>query len=93
MRYDDHLYRAAAAAERTGRRCEDRALPAAATAKKLTTYGQATFKIAAHGHKTISVHLSGGGKRVAAAHRSTKVWANVRLSTGASYAIRITLKH
>ena len=68
------------------------AVGATGAASKLVTYGQASFKIAAHRRKTIAVHLSKTGKRLMAAHRTTKVWLNVTLSTGARYAIRITLK-
>ncbi len=66
---------------------------AAVAAKRLTTYGRASFTVPAHARKTISIRLSKGAKHLVAAHHSTKAWANVRLSSGASYAIRITLKH
>ena len=61
-------------------------------AKKLTTYGRASFTITAKKRKTVSVHLSAGGQHLLAHHRSIKVWANVKLSTGTRYAIKITLK-
>ena len=67
----------------------------AVPARKLITYGSAAFRIAAHRHRTIVVHLSSGAKRLVRQHRSTRVWANIKLATGAHrrYAIRITLHH
>jgi hypothetical protein len=64
-----------------------------AAGKRPTTYGKASFRISAHGRKTLVVRLSSGGKKLLAKHRSVKVWANVKLSTGSvkNYAVRITL--
>jgi uncharacterized membrane protein YgcG len=64
-----------------------------AAARKPATYGKTSFRIAAHGRKTLVVHLSSGGRKLLASHRSVKVWANVKLSGGSvrSYAIRLTL--
>lgn len=61
--------------------------------RKLITYGSASFKVSAHHHKAIVVHLSAGAKRLVRQHRSTRLWANIKLSSGGHrrYAIRITL--
>jgi hypothetical protein len=65
-----------------------------AAAKRPSTYGKASFRISAHGRKTLVIRLSSGGKKLLAKHRSVKVWANVKLSRGSvkNYAIRITLR-
>ena len=66
---------------------------ALAAAKKLTTYGSSTFRIAAHGKKVIAVHLSSSAKRLLAKHHSTRAWANFVLFSGSirSYAFQVTL--
>jgi hypothetical protein len=68
---------------------------ALSAASKLVTYGSSTFRIAAHGHRVIVVHLSPSAKRLVAKHHSTRAWANLVLYGGAlrSYAFRVTLHH
>ncbi len=65
-----------------------------AFAARMTTYGSASFTISKGKRKTIAVRLNSAGRHLLSAHRSVKVWANVRLKRGSirTLAARITLK-
>ena len=65
-----------------------------AFAARMTTYGSAAFTVSKGKRKTVAIHLSSAGRRLLAAHRSARVWANVRLKRGSirTLASRITLK-
>ena len=51
---------------------------AGSAARKTTSYGHASFKIAAGGHKLVKVHLSRAARALLAHHRSVTVWAIVK---------------
>lgn len=65
-----------------------------AFAARIATYGSASFTISKGKRQTIAVHLNSAGRRLLRAHRSVKIWANVRLGRGSirTLAARITLK-
>jgi hypothetical protein len=50
----------------------------ALAARKTTSYGHASFKITAGGHKVVKVHLSRAGRALLAHHHSVTIWAIVK---------------
>ena len=68
------------------------ATPASA-ARKVTSYGRASFKLGPGGHKVIKVRLSRAARALLAHHRSMTAWAIVKFSgKGArSYETKLTL--
>jgi hypothetical protein len=52
----------------------------ASAARKTTSYGHASFKIAAGGHKAVKVHLSKAGRALLAHHHTVTVWAIVKFA-------------
>jgi hypothetical protein len=65
---------------------------AAFAARKTTSYGHASFKIAAGGHKVVRVRLSRAGRALLAHHRSVTAWAIVKLSTAGARSYQTKLK-
>jgi hypothetical protein len=61
---------------------------------KVVSYGSASFKLAAGATGKIKVTLNATGRKLVKGHRSVKVWANVRFSSGggAPKSTRVTLK-
>ena len=65
---------------------------AAFAARKTTSYGHASFKIAAGGHKVVRVRLSRAGRALLAHHRSVTAWAIVKFSTAGARSYQTKLK-
>jgi hypothetical protein len=65
-----------------------------AFAARIATYASASFMISKGKRRTIAVHLNSAGRRLLRAHRSVKLWANVRLKRGSirTMAAQVTLK-
>ncbi len=63
-------------------------------AAKLVSYGRRSFTIAAGKRARLAIRLSRIGKQLVARHRTTTLWANVTLTTGAPghYAFKLKLK-
>jgi hypothetical protein len=61
---------------------------------KTVSYGSARFALAAGAKGKIKVTLNASGRKLLHGHRSAKVWANVRFSSGggAPKSTRVTLK-
>jgi hypothetical protein len=64
----------------------------AASRRRLTTYGHATFTIGAGAHADVRVRLDGQGRRLLGRRRSVVVYANVTLRGGRAVSLRITLR-
>ncbi|HEX7610410.1 MAG TPA: hypothetical protein VF380_07045 [Solirubrobacteraceae bacterium] len=71
-----------------------RASRAAARKRRVVSYGSASFKLAAGTTGKVKVTLNASGRKLLKGHRSVKVWANVRFSSGAGApkSTRVTLK-
>jgi hypothetical protein len=49
---------------------------------RVVSYGSARFSIKAGTTGKVKITLNAGGRKLLKGHRSTKVWANVRFSSG-----------
>jgi beta-galactosidase/beta-glucuronidase len=64
------------------------------TKPKVVSYGTASFSLKAGATGKVKVKLDAAGRKLVKAHSKTKVWANVRFTTGAGKpkSTRVTLK-
>jgi hypothetical protein len=62
--------------------------------RKLVSYGTASFSLKANTTGKAKVKLDAAGRKLVKAHRTVKVWANVRFTAGGGKpkSTRITLK-
>ncbi len=63
-------------------------------AKKLVSYGSASFSVKAGTTGNVKIKLDGAGRKLLKGHKTARVWANVRFSAlgGAPRSIPVTLK-
>jgi hypothetical protein len=62
--------------------------------RKVVSYGAASFSLKAGASGKVKVKLNAAGRKLVKSHSKTKVWANVRFSSGGGKpkSVRVTLK-